>query len=568
MAETLNQRWSAHLVGALWACGVRDAVIAPGSRSTPLALALADHGGIRCSVIIDERSAGFFGLGLAKASRAPVALLCTSGTAGAHLLPAIMEAFATGVPLVVLTADRPWELHGFGAPQTAEQSGLFTGFVRARELLPAPDEDPASLEHVVAVTARALHLACRAPQGPVHLNVAFREPLAPPDGGPTPRATAHVPAFTSPRAVPDLTLVADALRNAERPLVVCGPREADGLAPSLHELAERLGAPVLAEAASNARFGFPQAIATYDALLRHEGFAASARPDVVLRFGGGLTSKVLQQWLDGSGSTARTFVFPESGGLVDPAHRAEAFIAGSLDQVRHGLEEVQTRARGFRERWASAQERVEAALANGMAVAGGPEVLAARELALALPRGASLVVSSSMPIRDLDAYATRSQGPLRVFANRGVNGIDGVTSTALGVAAALGGKTALLTGDLALLHDLSALVAARKLGLSLTIVVTNNDGGGIFGFLPVAARTRHYERLFGTPHGVDLSHAAGLGGATLHRPADVESYRRALAVALEGGLHLVELASRRDENVELHRALNARLAQAGGDERC
>ncbi|MGC4114588.1 MAG: 2-succinyl-5-enolpyruvyl-6-hydroxy-3-cyclohexene-1-carboxylic-acid synthase [Myxococcales bacterium] len=566
MAETLNQRWSAHLAGTLWACGVRDAVIAPGSRSTPLALALSDHGGLRCTVILDERSAGFFALGLAKASRAPVAVLCTSGTAGAHLLAPVMEASASGVPLVVLTADRPWELQGFGAPQTADQSALFSGFLRARELLSAPEAEAASLDHLVAATARALWLACRAPKGPVHLNVPFREPLAPPDGSATPHAQPRVPAFAQAPAQPDLTALAQALRGSERPLVVCGPRDPDGSASHLHALAEHLGAPVLAEAASNARFGFPRAIATYDALLRHEALAAAVRPDVVLRFGGGLTSKVLAQWLDAPAGRPRTFVFPEDGPLVDPAHGAEAFVPGPLRQVCAGLEGVRTRARGWRERWARAQERVEAVLAEA-AAAGGPEVLAARELARALPEGASLVVSSSMPIRDLDAYGARPDGTaLQVFANRGVNGIDGVVSTGLGVAAATRGRTALLTGDLAFLHDLPALVTAKRLGASLTIVVVNNDGGGIFGFLPVSSRTPHFERLFGTPHGVDLSHAAALGGATLHRPADAAAYREALAVALEGGLHLIELASDREANVERHRDLSARLAQAAGAE--
>lgn len=556
MAETVNQRWSAHLVGALFAGGVRDVVLAPGSRSTPLALACADHGGLRCTVLLDERVAGFVALGLAKSSGAPVALLCTSGTAGAHFLPAVMEASATGVPLVVLTANRPWELQGFGAPQTIDQSTLFGGFVRARELLPTPED--ALFDHLGAVAARALHLACSAPRGPVHLDVPFREPLAPPDGGPTPRANPQLPAFVPARVVPDLTRVNEAIARAKRPLVVCGPRLPDVEAGRLHELAARLGAPLLAEAASNARFGWAGAIWSYDALLRSESFA-SLRPDLVLRFGGGLTSKVLQQWLDGSG--ARTFAFTEGGALVDPQHCVEAFVPGALADVCDALTAPSARDEAFRERWLAAQGRVEAEAAG----ANLPlEAVAVQALVDALPDEAALMVSSSMPIRDLDAWAVRGRGPLRVHCNRGVNGIDGITSTALGVALASGGRAALFTGDLALLHDLSGLALARGLGVSLTVVVVNNDGGGIFGYLPVAERTPHFERLFGTPHGIDLGHAAALAGATLHRPEDETSLRQALATAVEGGLHLVEVRTDRRASVLAHRAASQRLAEAGG----
>ncbi len=556
MAETLNQRFSAHLVGALFAGGVRDVVLAPGSRSTPLALACADHGGLRCSVLLDERAAGFVALGLAKASGAPVALVCTSGTAGAHFLPAVMEASATGVPLVVLTANRPWELQGFGAPQTIDQSALFGGFVRARELLPAPEDAP--FDHLGAVVARALHLACSSPRGPVHLDVPFREPLAPPDGGPTARVSPRLPTFVPARVVPDLEQVNEAVSRARRPLVVCGPRRPDGEAGRLHALAARLGAPLLAEAASNARFGWPGAIWSYDALLRSEAFA-SLRPDLVLRFGGGLTSKVLQEWLDGSG--ARTFVFTEGGALVDPQHRAEAFVPGSLAEVSGALAGRGTHDAAFLERWQAAQRRVEAALAG----ADVPlEALAGRALVQALPDDTALMVSSSMPIRDLDAWAVRERGALRVHSNRGVNGIDGITSTALGVALASGGRAALFTGDLALLHDLSGLALARSLGVSLTVVVVNNDGGGIFGYLPVAERTPHFERLFGTPHAIDLAHAAALAGATLHRPADDAGLRKALATSVQGGLHLVEVRTDRRASVLAHRAASQRLAEAGG----
>lgn len=561
MPDSLNQRWAATLVGALWAGGVRHAVIAPGSRSTPLALAFADRPDVETFSVHDERSAGFFGLGLAKASGAPVALVCTSGTAGAHFLPAVMEAQAGGTPLVVLTADRPWALRGFGAPQTTEQRGLFGRFVADEVELPDPVERADAFAHLAAVTARALARALAA-RGPVHLNVPFDEPLAPASAAPGPVLDPPVARFVSPRRTPDLSRVAAAVATARRGVIVVGPRErADGFPAAVHRLGERLHFPVLAEAASNARYGFEGAIALSDALLRVPAFARDVTPDLVLRFGGGLTPKGPQQWLDASG--ARTFVFTEGDAIVDPLHRADAIVEGDLEAACEGLTTSSAPA-AWRQQWLEADARLKRALASWGQGAGQPltEPLLAYALVTALPPGASLLVSSSMPIRDVDAFAPEGAPGLRVFANRGINGIDGITSTALGLAAATKKPTALYVGDVALLHDLSAFVLAKRLGLSLTVVVANNDGGGIFHFLPVADRTAHFERLFGTPHGVDLSAVAALGGATLHRPQRVADLRGALLTALEGGLHLVEVRTRRDENVAAHRALFTSLGEA------
>lgn len=556
MPDSLNQRWAATLVGALRAGGVRHAVIAPGSRSTPLALAFADRGDCETFSVHDERSAGFFGLGLAKALGAPVALVCTSGTAGAHFLPAVMEAQAGGTPLVVLTADRPWALQGFGAPQTTEQRGLFGRFVTDEADLADPVDRPDAFAHLAAVTARALARGLGA-RGPVHLNVPFDEPLAPESAAPGPVVDPPVARFSPPRRVPDLSRVAAAVSTARRGVIVVGPRErADGFPAAVHRLGERLRFPVLAEAASNARYGFEGAIALYDALLRVPAFAREAVPDVVLRFGGGLTPKGPQQWLDASG--ARTFVFTEGDALVDPLHRAEEIIEGDLEAMCEGLS-TSAAPPAWRQRWLEAEAKLRRPLSpwgEGQGPGQGlTEPLVAHTLVTSLPPGASLLVSSSMPIRDVDAFAPAGAAGLRVFANRGVNGIDGVTSTALGLSAATKKPTALYLGDVALLHDLSAFVVAKRLGLSLTVVVANNDGGGIFHFLPVADRTAHFERLFGTPHGVELAAVAALGGATLHRPNDVAGLRAALSTALEGGLHLVEVRTQRDENVAAHRAL-------------
>ncbi len=543
MSPWLNGRWAAAILGGLVNAGVKDVVVCPGSRSSPLALAAA-AARVKVWPVVDERSAAFFALGLAKGRGAPAVVICTSGTAGAHFLPAVIEAAYGGTPLIVVTADRPWELQGFGAPQTIDQTRLFGAFARV-ELLPAPEEE--GLPHLRAVVARAL-----ASSGPVHFNVPLREPLAPPDSAPLPVDETAVTRVVSARAAPRVDAVALALRGVERGVIVCGPREADdGFGEAVHALGAALGFPVLAEAASNARFGFPQAVAHAELLLRHAPFAQAHRPQVVLRFGGGLTPKTTQAWLDASG--ARIFVFSDRGEVVDPAHRAEQVIVGGAVEACRLLRPPDVVRNAYREGFLAADAKARLTLA-GLPF-GEPQV--ARTVAASGP--ANLFLSSSMPIRDVDAFASPGAARIRVLSNRGVNGIDGVTSTAAGVAAATGLPTTLLIGDLALIHDLHGLLIARRHQLPLRIVVVNNDGGGIFSFLPIADRTEHFEQLFGTPHGLDFTHLAALAGAPFERPRTAD----ALATALAGpGFPLIEVRTDRASNVSAHRDLHARVAGA------
>jgi 2-succinyl-5-enolpyruvyl-6-hydroxy-3-cyclohexene-1-carboxylate synthase len=548
---TLNQRWAATLVGALVGGGVRHAVVAPGSRSTPLALALADRPDVKVWSVIDERSAAFFALGLSKALGVPAAVVCTSGSAGAHFLPAIMEAAEGATPLVVLTADRPWELHGFGAPQTIAQVGMFGRYVRGAEALPTPDE--AGLVHLAAVSARLVHLARQAPRGPVHFNVPFREPLAPVDGSAGPVINPVTTKYVVSAAGADFTELQAAVAKSQRGLIVVGPRERnDDFGARIHSLSERLGFPVIAEAASNTRYGFPGAIWCADALLRNQKFADEMKPEVVLRFGGGLTAKGPQAWLDSCG--AKTFAFHEDGLQFDPQHRAFASFTSLPPEGGEG-----PGGGKYLQRWQQAQATLQSTLAAQPSTRTEP--LIARAFINALPANTSVFLSSSMPIRDVDAFTTSSH-PLRVFTNRGVNGIDGITSTALGVAAGTKRPTALLIGDVALLHDLSGWLIARRHELSLTVVVVNNDGGGIFHFLPIADRTPHFEALFGTPQGVELANVAALAGAHLHRPTDLADFGRTVTSSLEGGLHLIEVRTDRRANVDAHRGLFAKLSES------
>lgn len=555
MAEfTSNQVWAATIVGALVQGGVRDAVIAPGSRSTPLALAFADRSDVKSWSVIDERSAAFFALGLAKGSRRPVAVLCTSGTAGAHFLPAVMEAREGATPLVCLTADRPWELHGFGAPQTIDQVGLFGKYVRAAESLPVPSlpADEPALRHLATVVSRAVSTALAAPRGPVHLNVPFAEPLAPANLERGPVLNPLVTQF--PRGVGALESaeIVEAVARAERGLIVCGPQESDpSFGQMIHALARRLGFAVLAEAASNARFGFEGAISTSDALLRNEAFSNDARPDVVLRFGGGLTPKRPQAWLDACG--AKIVQVHPDGLQFDPLHRASWSVRALPELPTPSDARLLASRKAYVARWEQAQQKVLTTLKRELAGRFDEPAIAATVVS-ALPPDTALVVSSSMPIRDVDAFAT-SPHRLHVFANRGVNGIDGVTSTALGVRAATDQPTVLLIGDVALLHDLTGWLIARRHAIPLTVVVVNNDGGGIFHFLPIADRTPHFEALFGTPHGVDLASIADLSGATLHRPTTLADLSTTVKDCAGGGLHLIEVRMSRRENVDAHRAL-------------
>lgn len=576
--ENLNAAWAQALIEELCRGGVQHAVVCPGSRSAPLALACARAPGLRVHTALDERSGAFLALGVAKATARPALVLATSGTAGAHFYPAVLEAEASRVPLLCLTADRPPELHGFGAPQTMDQRALFGDHARAFVETMVPEGTDAAFLHLRAQAARAAQLARRAPRGPVHLNAPFREPLAPVrqplpslaprarDGeGASPALSIVAPARACDPAA--LRSLAEEIARRPRGALSVGPGdEQDGLAEALDELSRAAGWPVFADGASGLRASAAGRFVCHaDLLLRHERLARELRPEMVLRLGGGLTSKVLQQWLDGS--AALTALLPGDGALVDPAHAASLCLEGDPAAACRALavevRALQAKPGELRALALRADDAAAAALAAAFAADALGEPQLAWALARALPPGAQLFVSSSMPVRDLDAFAGAMPG-VRVLASRGVNGIDGIVSTAAGAALGAGRPTALLCGDLALLHDLGGLIAARRAGIDLAAVVVNNDGGGIFHFLPLheAAPADRFEQLFGTPHGLDLAHAAVLVSARLHRPRSAAEVRSALGSSLEGGLHLIEVRTDRSRNVEAHRDAQRRVRTA------
>ena len=577
-------------VDELVRAGMRDVVVCPGSRSTPLALALRVHPELRVRVLPDERAAGFFALGLARASRRATGVLVTSGTAAANLLPAAVEATLARVPLVLLTADRPPELRDRGAPQAIDQVRLFGVHAKWEAELPLLDGTPETRRHVRSVAGRAVATARAGPAGAVHLNIPFREPLIP-DGDLRPRAPADgepsrpfTDVLSGPRtlaasAVADL---AGRLAGAQRGLIVAGPQDDPELPAALARLADATAFPILADPLSGARCGphdRSHVIARGDLLCRPGAWRDAHAPDLVIRFGAIPTSRPLlallqdaapdQLVVDGDGGYREPTLLPTTFVHADAAITAAALA----DALATGPGAAPPAGNAWRDGWLAADGAADAALrawlagveSRGEAFEGAPFA----HLGELLPDGAMLWAGSSMPVRDLDAWLPGTSRAIRPLANRGANGIDGVVSSALGAAAAGVGHVALVVGDLSFLHDLNALAAAKLHRLSATIVLVANDGGGIFSFLPQARADapgaglpEHYEELFGTPHGIDLGPIVeALGG--VHRPVGARELRAALAESLVAtGVSVLELRTERARNLELHREAAAAVAAA------
>ncbi len=562
-------------VDELVRAGIRHACVMPGSRSTPLALALARHPGLRTWSHVDERSGGYFALGLAKATRAPVVIACTSGTAAANLLPAVIEAFYAHVPLVVLTADRPPELRDCAAGQTIDQLRLFGTHVRWFVELDAA-EAPGATRHARTLACRAAAAAAGPPAGPVHVNCPFREPLlAPrlpddprPDGAPWTRVGARGLA-PKPAAVAE---AAAALARARRPLLVCGPL--DDPDPALPEavaaLAAALRAPVVAEPASNLRRPPLAAhlVDAHDALARSAAFADAHVPDAIVRLGAPPTSKALGERLAASGAPVH-LVIDGTGTWPEPTGAATHLLHGPPAATAAALAAALVPPRaddGWAARWRRAGAAARRALAAAVAQERAPfEAHAVRALAATLPAEATLYVGNSLAVRALDAFWPADAPPVRVLANRGASGIDGFVSSVLGAAAGTGPVVG-LGGDLAFYHDMNGLLAARRYGLRAVLVVLDNDGGGIFHFLPTAECDPRWEELFVTPHGLDFQPAAEMYGAAFVRVREPAALAAALTDALAAaGTTVVALDIARTASVAAHaRARAAAQAALGG----
>jgi 2-succinyl-5-enolpyruvyl-6-hydroxy-3-cyclohexene-1-carboxylate synthase len=573
-----NTALASALTEELARCGVRHAVLSPGSRSTPLAVALKRQEAIDLTVIVDERSAAFFALGAAQATRTPVAILCTSGTAAANLHPAICEADESGVPLIALTADRPPELRGIGAGQTIDQIKLYGNAVRWFCEVGTHEADDAGLLHLRSVACRAF-AASRGDvrPGPVHLNLAWREPLAPVEEPGAVTATDSL--ALEGRGERPLTAVASSVRepgdfivaelakhagNAERGLIVAGRQTDPGLREPLAALARAAGFPILAEPTSQLRLGPHDrslVISAYDSIIR-AGWEPGGKPDLVLRFGEMPTGKPLRRWLAASG--AEQIVVDPGGGWNEPTNRAAAIVRAdpATLAVRIADRLTDPAVGGWAETWVEADSAARAAIAEALAAeTGGPtEPALAAALGVAHSGGDLVYTASSMPIRDQESFVEPADTDVLFLCNRGANGIDGLISSGIGAAHASGRPTVIVTGDLGLLHDIGSLAALRDVDTPVRIVVVNNDGGGIFSFLPQAELMpeAEFEELFGTPRGVDAGRAAALSGLE-HRW--VEGLDQ-LGAALAAGTGLIEVPVDRASNVEVHRRIEAAVADA------
>ncbi len=557
--------------------GLRLATISPGSRSTPLAVALWRQPEIEVTVIVDERSAAFFALGAAQAAGVPVAILCTSGTAAANFYPAICEANESCLPLIALTADRPPELRGIGAGQTIDQLKLYGSSVRWFCEVGTEEADDQGLLHFRSLACRALAAARgELRPGPVHLNFAWREPLAPVSvhgqvsatdqlaiegraGRPLTAVTAPIPQPT------ELLLegVAEQIRTARSGVIIAGRQPDPALRGPLTELAERSGFPILAEPTSQLRCGphdRSRVITTYDLLLRDGSFADRVRPDLVLRFGEMPTSKPLRAWVVESG--AEQIIVDARCGWNEPSQRAATVARAEPKLAATGwaarLERVEDSASLI---WRSAERDARRAIAREL---DGERLLSEPSLHLTLGRshrdGDLVYTASSMPIRDQESFLAAEDADALFLCNRGANGIDGLISSALGAAHASRKQTTVITGELGLLHDLGGLSALRQVGGPVRTIVINNGGGAIFDFLPQAEALgiEEFEALLKTPRNLDLVKVANL----FDLPHHLVQNPIQLGEALERGTALIEVRPSGGDNLDLHRRLYAAVSSA------
>ena len=542
------QSFAATFVDELAAQGVEYACVSPGSRSAPLAMALQRHPKISVFVQIDERSSSFFGVGLAKSTGKPVVLLCTSGTAAAEFHAAVVEAFHSRTPLIVLTADRPPELREVGANQAVDQHRLYGSAVRWF-FDPGP---PVELPNAARVWRRlAARAYAEAAAGPVHLNLPFREPLVAPPGevptpvGDAPQSISRGVLMPTPVQVASL---ARALQASQRPLVVAGEmRDGARLAAGL----SRLGVPILAEPSSQLRrVESGAAVESYEALLR-AGWSLQHGPDLVIRLGGTPTSRVLSSWL--AAASAPTFLVDPDGAWRDQDQAASCLLNCDPQALIEGLPPVDRAA--WRGEWVDAGKKATAAIAAALVSTPLHEGHIVRALAAKLPDLAQVFVGSSMPIRAADSFWPYAKSQQSFFGNRGASGIDGLVSTGLGMAAAQpSAPTVLMLGDLSVYHDMNGLWSLRRHGIRATLVVCDNNGGGIFNFLPQAQHTDVFEEIFATPLGIDFAQVARLYGLVFSPVTDRSGLEPAIADALGAQVStMVVVKFKREDSVSGHR---------------
>ena len=565
----------AALVDEFYQLGVRHAVFSPGSRSTTMAMLFKEHEGFETYMNIDERSASFMALGIAKAHKEPTVLVCTSGSAVAHYLPAVLEAQYTGVPLIVLSADRPHTLLHVGAPQTVDQHKIFGTAVNYFEELAVPQESH-YYTYPRQVARKSYMKAMDTKKGPVHINVPLFEPLVPElsrnhfEAG---RSSFKVvkPNYGSVfdcRHENDLTHINNAVdiahgndgtneindlfKRYERILILAGPQIDIDEAETIRSFGAALQAPILADPLSNVRgCGTSKVvISTYDALLAGQALWHELKPDCVIQFGQIVVSKRVQQMIASWTDVEYIEVNPTMDSM-NPTGKTTIHMQASIDVFTH-LYGKNNNSDTYLNIWRRLEQAGKKQLSLAIDEPHCFEGRTIRELQKKIPEDGQIFVANSMTIRDFDYFWFSGESKAVLYGNRGVNGIDGTISTALGLAVN-GRPTYLVTGDLSLFHDLNGLAVAKTHNLNLTIILHNNDGGGIFEYLPQKG-TKHFDYLFSTSQGLDYSGAAKLYGCGYTKIASPDELRAVLAkVSSESGVHIIEIPTNREYSRELHK---------------
>ncbi|SFB18481.1 MULTISPECIES: 2-succinyl-5-enolpyruvyl-6-hydroxy-3-cyclohexene-1-carboxylic-acid synthase [unclassified Bacillus (in: firmicutes)] len=556
----------AAFVAELVNTGIKDVVVSPGSRSTPMALVMAEHPGLNVHIQVDERSAAFFALGIAKSTGKPVALLCTSGTAAANYYPAIIEAYYSRVPLIVLTADRPHELRDVGAPQAIDQIHLYGKHVKWFVEMALPENNVEMIRYARTVCARAAATASMAPSGPVHLNFPFREPLIPNlqkeglfEFQDRDKSYVNINIGHLELNQYEAENLADLLNSCNNGIIVCGAIDHPGFAEAVTRLAKHLNFPILADPLSQLRSGKHDGvniIDCYDTFLRNGDAKNELRPEVIIRFGAIPVSKALTIFLK-ENHEVHQFVVDGGAGWRDPSVLSTHMIYADETLFCEKMVALTSEkgASPYLEKWKKANLITAEQLQSVRDITDMSESKLFVQLNDLLPENATLFVSNSMPIRDLDTFFHINRKNIKVMANRGVNGIDGIISTALG-ASLYAQPLFLVVGDLTFFHDMNGLLAAKLYKLDITIILINNNGGGIFSFLPQSEHPAHFELLFGTPLGIEFEHVVKMYKGTHEKITDWEHFAASLKkLSKESGLKVLEIVTNRDSNLEQHREL-------------
>lgn len=557
-------QYVANFIDELAKCHVTDVVISPGSRSTPLAMLVAEHPQLKKWVLIDERSAAFFALGIAKKTNRPVALICTSGTAAANYLPAIVEAKYSRVPLLVLTADRPHELRDVGASQTINQLNMYGDFVKYFQEMALPETSESMISYVRSRAARAVNEANSGNKGPVHLNFPFREPLIPNLALPSlwgNTTEQHHFSYDGEKRLSkkSINYLLNKINHKAKGLIVCGPQQDEKLAHEIVQLAERWQIPVIADPLSQVRSMNNNHIVIdgYDALFKSETVRNKLKPDYIIRFGAMPVSKSYLFFVEQHKEVLK-FVVENDSEPREPTNNKTEFIFANgvtfcIDVKEASADKV------IDHEWLSLWQQKNDIVKKHVTTVSS-EVLTegetVRHVVEQMHSGSELFIGNSMAVRDLDTFFVATHKQIYVHANRGVSGIDGIVSTALGIAAKSKEKVTLIIGDLAFYHDLNGLLTAMQYDINITIVLINNDGGGIFSFLPQSKEEKHFEVLFGTPLNIDFKHVVDMYKGTYRLVSSEDELVTSLNDSYEHKqLSVIEVKTDRKQNVIWHREL-------------